>query len=62
MTRHQLQNRNEKELVWFQGRGMRKAAAACGAWEARLAAMTQQGSDIAELTGTARINDSGLLN
>ena len=50
MTQHQLQNRNKKELAWFQPRG---------AW---FAAIAPHGGDIAELTAAAQTNNNGLLN
>ena len=50
MTQHQLQNRRGKELAWFQFRG---------AW---FTVKAQHGSDIAELTAAAQINNNGLLN
>ena len=50
MSQHQLQNRKEKELVWFQRQ------------DAGLTAKAQHGSDLAVLTAATRINNNGLLN
>jgi hypothetical protein len=61
MTQHQLQNRNEKEILWFQRRDTLKAAAAWVAIGGLPAAKAQQRSNIVELTGDAPINGSRLL-
>jgi hypothetical protein len=61
MTHHLLQNRNEKEILWFQRRDTLKAAAAWVAMGGLPAAKAQQRSNIVELTGDALINGSRLL-
>lgn len=61
MTQHLLQNRNEKEILWFQRRDTLKAAAAWIAMGGLPAARAQQRSNIVELTGDAVINGSRLL-
>ena len=61
MTQHLLQNRNEKEILWFQRRDTLKAAAAWVAMGGLPAAMAQQRSNIVELTGDALVNGSRLL-
>ena len=61
MTQHLLQNRNEKEILWFQRRDTLKAAAAWVAMGGLPAAMAQQRSNIVELTGDAVINGSRLV-
>ena len=61
MTQHLLQNRNEKEILWFQRRDTLKAAAAWVATGGLPAAMAQQRSNIVELTGDALVNGSRLL-
>ena len=61
MTQHLLQNRNEKEILWFQRRDTLKAAAAWVAMGGLPVAMAQQRSNIVELTGDALVNGSRLL-
>ena len=61
MTQHLLQNRNEKEILWFQRRDTLKAAAAWVAMGGLPTAMAQQRSNIVELTGDALVNGSRLL-
>ncbi len=61
MTQHQLENRSEKEVLWFQRRETLKAAAAWLAMGGLPAAVAQQRSNIVELTGDALINGSRLL-
>jgi hypothetical protein len=61
MTQHLLQNRNEKEILWFQRRDTLKAAAAWVAMGGLPAAMAQQRSNIVELTGDALVNGGRLL-
>ena len=61
MTQHLLQNRNEKEILWFQRRDTLKAAAAWVAMGGLPAAMAQQRSNIVELTGDALVNGIRLL-
>lgn len=61
MTQHLLQNRSEKEILWFQRRDTLKAAAAWVAMGGLPAAMAQQRSNIVELTGDALVNGSRLL-
>ena len=58
---HQLQNRAEKEVLWFQRREMLNAAAAWLAMGGLPAAMAQQRSNIVELTGDALVNGVRLL-
>jgi hypothetical protein len=61
MTQHLLQNRNEKEILWFQRRDTLKAAAAWVALGGLPAASAQQRSNIVELAGDALVNGSRLL-
>lgn len=61
MTQHLLQNRNEKEILWFQRRDTLKAACAWLALGGLPAAMAEQRSNIVELTGDVLINGSRLL-
>jgi hypothetical protein len=61
MTQHLLQNRNEKEILWFQRRDTLKAAAAWVAMGGLPVAMAQQRSNIVELTGDALVNGIRLL-
>ncbi|MEO8390526.1 MAG: iron dicitrate transport regulator FecR [Polaromonas sp.] len=60
MTQHQLQGRNEQEILWFQRRSALKAAAAWVAMGGLPAAMAQQRSNIVELRGDALLNGSRL--
>ncbi len=61
MTQHQLQNRSEKEILWFQRRDTLKAAAAWMAMGGLPAAMAQQRSNVVELVGDTLLNGSRLL-
>lgn len=61
MTQHLLQNRAEKEVLWFQRRDTLKAAAAWAAMGGLPAAVAQQRSNIVELTGDALVNGVRLL-
>lgn len=61
MTQHLLQNRAEKEVLWFQRRDTLKAAAAWAALGGLPAAVAQQRSNIVELTGDALVNGVRLL-
>ena len=61
MTQHLLQNRDEKEVLWFQRRDTLKAAAAWVAMGGLPAALAQQRSNIVELTGDALVNGTRLL-
>ena len=61
MTQHLLQNRSEKEVLWFQRRETLKAAAAWAATGGLPAALAQQRSNIVELTGDALLNGERLL-
>lgn len=61
MTQHLLQNRTEKEVVWFQRRDTLKAAAAWVAMGGLPAAVAQQRSNIVELTGDVLLNGARLL-
>lgn len=61
MTQHLLENRVEKEVLWFQRREALKAAAGWLAMGGLPAAMAQQRSNIVELTGDALVNGSRLL-
>ena len=60
MTQHLLQNRAEKEVLWFQRRETLKAAAAWVALGGLPAAVAQQRSNIVELTGDALVNGARL--
>lgn len=60
MTQHLLQNRTEKEMLWFQRRGALKAAAAWVALGGLPAAMALQRGNIVELVGDARLNGARL--
>ena len=60
MTQHLLQNRSEKEILWFQRRETLKAAAAWMAMGGLPAAMAQQRSNVVELVGDALINGQRL--
>ncbi|WP_397409066.1 iron dicitrate transport regulator FecR [Polaromonas sp.] len=60
MTQHLLQDRQEKEILWFQRRDALKAAAAWVAMGGLPAAMAQQRSNIVQLTGDATLNGSRL--
>ena len=60
MTRHYLQNQNEREVLWFQRREALKAAAAWMAMGGLPAAMAQERSNIVELYGDALLNGSRL--
>ena len=61
MTQHLLENRSEKEVLWFQRRETLKAAAAWVALGGLPAAVAQQRSNIVELTGDALVNGARLL-
>lgn len=61
MSQHLLQNRTEKEILWFQRRDTLKAAAAWLAMGGLPAAMAQQRSNIVELYGDALLNGNRLL-
>lgn len=60
MTQHQLQGRQEKEVLWFQRRETLKAAAAWMALGGLPAALAQQRSNIVQLTGDATLNGTRL--
>ncbi len=60
MTQHQLQGRQEKEVLWFQRRDTLKAAAAWMALGGLPAALAQQRSNIVQLTGDATLNGTRL--
>lgn len=60
MTQHQLQGRQEKEILWYQRRDALKAAAAWVAMGGLPAAMAQQRSNIVQLTGDATLNGARL--
>ncbi len=60
MTQHQLQGRQEKEVLWFQRRDTLKAAAAWMAMGGLPAALAQQRSNIVQLTGDATLNGNRL--
>lgn len=61
MTQHLLQNRSEKEILWFQRRDTLKAAAAWMAMGGLPAAIAQQRSNVVELVGDSLLNGSRLL-
>ena len=60
MTRHTLQGRTEKEVLWWQRRNFLQAAAAWTAMGGFGAAHAQQRSNIVELTGDATVNGERL--
>lgn len=60
MTQHMLQDRTEKEILWFQRRDVIKAAAAWAIMGSLPAAMAQQRSNVVQLTGDALLNGSRL--
>ena len=61
MTQHQLKNRSEQEILWFQRRDTLKAAAAWMAMGGLPAAMAQQRSNVVELVGDALLNGRRLV-
>lgn len=61
MTQHQLKNRSEKEILWFQRRDTLKAAAAWMAMGGLPVAMAQQRSNVVELVGDALLNGRRLV-
>ena len=61
MTQHLLQNRSEKEILWFQRRDTLKAAAAWMAMGGLPVAMAQQRSNVVELVGDALLNGRRLV-
>jgi hypothetical protein len=61
MTRHILQGRDERELLWYHRRTFLRAAAAWTALGGLPAALAQQRSNIIELVGDARLNGVRLL-
>ncbi len=60
MTQHQLLNRTENEVLWFQRRSFIKAAAAWTALGGFEAAQAQSRSNVVTLTGDALLNGSRL--
>jgi hypothetical protein len=60
MTRHILQGRSEKEILWWQRRSFVQAASAWVAMGGFAAAHAQQRSNIVELQGDARVNGEAL--
>src|SRR3569832_310245 len=60
MTRHILQGRSEREVLWFQRRGFVQAASAWVATGGFAAAHAQQRSNIVELQGDATVNGERL--
>jgi hypothetical protein len=60
MTQHQLLNRTEAEVLWFQRRSFIKAAAAWTALGGFEAAHAQARSNVVSLTGDALINGARL--
>ena len=61
MTQHLLQNRSEKEILWFHRRDTLKADAAWMAMGGLPAAIAQQRSNVVELVGDSLLNGSRLL-
>lgn len=61
MTRHILQGRTDREVLWWQRRSFLKAAAAWTAMGGFAAAQAQQRSNIVELSGDALINGERLV-
>ena len=61
MTQHMLDNRSEKELLWYQRRSFLSAAAAWTAMGGFPAALAQQRSNIVEFVGDAQLNGARLL-
>ena len=61
MTQHQLKNRSEKEILWFQRRDTLKAAAAWMTMGGLPTAIAQQRSNVVELVGDALLNGRRLL-
>ena len=61
MTQHMLDNRSEKELLWYQRRSFLSAAAAWTAMGGVPAALAQQRSNIVEFVGDAQLNGARLL-
>ena len=59
-SRHLLQGRSEKELLWFQRRSFLQAAAAWTAAGGFASAQAQQRGNIVELVGDAQINGTRL--
>lgn len=61
MTQHQLLNRTEDEVLWFQRRSFIQAAAAWTAMGGFGVAQAQSRSNVVSLTGDALLNGSRLL-
>lgn len=60
MTRHTLNGRSEKEILWFHRRDALKAAAAWVAMGGLPAALAQQRSNVVQMTGDAMLNGLAL--
>lgn len=60
MTRHVLQGRTEREVLWWQRRSFLHAAAAWTAMGGFAAAHAQQRSNIVDMTGDATVNGERL--
>ena len=60
MTQHILQNRSEKELLWYQRRSFLQAATAWATLGGAATVQAQQRSNIVELTGDALLNGQRL--
>ena len=61
MTKHMLDSRSEKELLWYQRRSFLSAAAAWTAMGGFPSALAQQRSNIVEFVGDAQLNGARLL-